>query len=62
MDTKESVRHEVSRSRSRSKGDCTSNSPSEESVHFAYQIGETLGDYRITGHLGDGTFGRVLQI
>lgn len=62
MDTKESVRLEVSRSRSRDKASSASHSYSDHSVHFDYQIGDTLGEYTIAAHLGDGTFGRVLEV
>tara|TARA_B110000285_G_C15093942_1_gene600772 strand:+ start:597 stop:962 length:366 start_codon:yes stop_codon:yes gene_type:complete len=29
--------------------------------HFQYTIRNKLGDYKIIGHLGDGTFGRTLK-
>ena len=37
---------------------------SKDADHFEYTIGQLLGEkkkYRVTGHLGDGTFGRALQ-
>lgn len=30
-------------------------------MHCEYGVNEMIGGYRVCGHLGDGTFGRVLE-
>ena len=48
---------------SESPGNCSEDGAHRllDAGHFNYTIGNLLGDYKIVGHLGDGTFGRTLK-
>lgn len=34
---------------------------SKDAGHYEYEIGDKIENYIITSHMGDGTFGRVLE-